>query len=71
MSHEQALITKKCVAMHTNYLLNVKIVLYCFNALVMKLLTIVEVVKAKIITIKLKANFHLNMSLHIHPTHLC
>ena len=52
--------------MQTNYFFNVRIVLYCFIALVMKLLTVVDVVKAKIITVKLKDNFHLNMSLHIH-----
>ena len=40
-SHEQGLITKKCIATHKNYFLNFKTALYS-SALVMKLLTIVE-----------------------------
>ena len=35
-SHEQGFIIKKCVAMHTNYVLNFKTAL-CSGALVMKL----------------------------------
>ena len=35
-SHKQGLITKKCVTMHTNYFLNLKMALYS-SALVIKL----------------------------------
>ena len=59
MSREQGLITKKCVATHTNYFLKFKIALYS-SALVMKFLT-----TEKIITVKLKASFLLNAMLHM------
>ena len=66
-SHKQQLTTKKCVATHTNYLLNFKTALYS-NALVMKPFNNSrKLFQTKITITKPKASLLLNALLCIRP----